>query len=368
MSANERYITLEEFTSKYKHFSIEEDDIVLASSGNTIGKLGRIKKQHLPAIVNTSTIRFNNRISRDKIDMNYLYAYLRSKYFKNQLFSYATGSAQPNVGPTHIKKMYISYPVLSTQKIIGEILSSLDDKIELNNKINKELESLAQLLFKRWFMDFEFPNENGEPYKSSGGEMVDSELGEIPKGWNLKTLKEEFNLNMGQSPKGETFNTEGDGLIFFQGRSDFGFRFPSIRVYTNDPKKIAEKFETLISVRAPVGDINMAETKCCIGRGLGSISHPEKLNTYTYYKILSIQDVLKSYDNEGTVFGSINKETLGNIKNIIPPISTSKSFNDFCSFNDKLIHSNTIEIQELITLREYILPKLISGELQIKEN
>jgi type I restriction enzyme S subunit len=264
--------------------------------------------------------------------------------------------------------LILSLPDLKIQTHIAEILSSLDDKIELNNKINQELESLAQLLFKRWFVDFEFPNENGEPYKSSGGEMVDSEFGEIPKGWDLKTLKEEFNLNMGQSPKGETYNTEGDGLIFFQGRSDFGFRFPSIRMYTNDPKKIAEQFETLISVRAPVGDINMAETKCCIGRGLGSISHPEKLYTYTYYKILSIQDVLKSYDNEGTVFGSINKETLGNIKNIIPPISICKSFNDFCSFNDKLIHSNTKEIQELTILREFILPKLVSGELQINDN
>jgi type I restriction enzyme S subunit len=333
--------------------------------GITIGRSGNIGNPQLHKIkfwAHNTTLYVKEF---KKVDPTFFYYLLKTLDF-SQLNS---GSAVPSLNRNFIHPYKVNVPSdIISQKKIAEILSSLDDKIELNNKINQELESLAQLLFKRWFVDFEFPNENGEPYKSSGGEMADSELGEIPKGWDLKTLKEEFNLNMGQSPKGETYNTKGDGLIFFQGRSDFGFRFPSIRMYTNDPKKIAEQFETLISVRAPVGDINMAETKCCIGRGLGSISHKEKLYTYTYYKILSIQDVLKSYDNEGTVFGSINKETLGNIKNIIPPISICKSFNDFCSVNDKLIHSNTKEIQELTILREFILPKLISGELQIKEN
>jgi len=277
-----------------------------------------------------------------------------------------SGSAVPSLNRNFIHPFKVKVPSsLPAQTAIAEILSSLDDKIELNNKINKELENLAQTLFKRWFIDFEFPNENGEPYKSSGGEMVESELGEIPKGWEVKTLKDEFILNMGQSPNGDTYNTIGDGMIFFQGCSDFGFRFPSIRMYTNDPKKIAKKFETLISVRAPVGDINMASEDCCIGRGLGSISHIFKLYSYTYYKILSIQVELKSYDNEGTVFGSINKETLGNIKSIIPPIDICKSFNDLSVANDGLIFNMVNECQQLTNLRDTLLPKLISGELEV---
>jgi type I restriction enzyme S subunit len=275
-------------------------------------------------------------------------------------------SGRQRVSKDAFENIELFLPSLPTQIAIAEILSSLDDKIELNNKINQELENLAQTLFKRWFIDFEFPNENGEPYKSSGGEMVESELGEIPKGWEVKTLKDEFILNMGQSPIGDTYNTIGDGMIFFQGRSDFGFRFPSIRMYTNDPKKIAKKFETLISVRAPVGDINMASEDCCIGRGLGSISHIFKLYSYTYYKILSIQVELKSYDNEGTVFGSINKETLGNIKSIIPPIDICKSFNDLSVANDGLIFNMVNECQQLTNLRDTLLPKLISGELEVK--
>ncbi|MBK8516081.1 MAG: restriction endonuclease subunit S [Saprospiraceae bacterium] len=275
-------------------------------------------------------------------------------------------SGRQRVSWQAFENLSLSLPDMPTQTAIAEILSSLDDKIELNNKINQELENLAQTLFKEWFIDFEFPDENGNSYKSSGGKMVDSELGEIPKGWEVKTLKDEFILNMGQSPKGDTYNEVGEGIVFFQGRSDFGFRFPSIRMYTSDPKKIAKKFETLISVRAPVGDINMAETDCCIGRGLGSIAHPKNYFSYTYYKTLSIQGELKSYDNEGTVFGSINKETLGNIKSIIPPINLIQKFNSLIEDKDSLIYNVSCENQELTVLRDTLLPKLISGVLEIK--
>jgi len=341
---------------------IEIGDIVIARTGATTGITETIK-HNVNAVFASYLIRF--RINKLKANPFYIGYILKSNFWKDYVSSIVGGSAQPGANAKQFSDFSLRIPSLPAQTAIAEILSSLDDKIELNNKINQELENLAQTLFKRWFIDFEFPNENGEPYKSSGGEMVESELGEIPKGWEVKTLKDEFILNMGQSPNGDTYNTIGDGMIFFQGRSDFGFRFPSIRMYTNVPKKIAKKFETLISVRAPVGDINMASEDCCIGRGLGSISHIFKLYSYTYYKILSIQVELKSYDNEGTVFGSINKETLGNIKSIIPPIDICKSFNDLSVANDGLIFNMVNECQQLANLRDTLLPKLISGELEV---
>jgi type I restriction enzyme, S subunit len=304
-------------------------------------------------------------VNPEKADYNFVYYLIKSNI--ERIKGLGTGTTFAEISGNVVKNLKFILPSLPTQTAIAEILSSLDDKIELNNKINQELENLAQTLFKQWFIDFEFPNENGEPYKSSGGEMVDSELGEIPKGWEVNTLKDEFFLNMGQSPKGDTYNENGDGMIFFQGRSDFGFRFPSLRMYTTDPKKVAKKFETLISVRAPVGDINMSETECCIGRGLGSISHPENFFSYTYYKMLSIQDELKSYDNEGTVFGSINKETLGNIKTIIPSKLIAYNFNELVGEKDSLIYNFTYQNRELTNLRDTLLPKLISGKLEINE-
>jgi len=347
-----------QFTTDPKRHS-EIDDLLFCVRGSTTGKMNWSDQKYAIGR-GIGAIRHKNG---PKLN-HFIKAII--EYNLPILLQSATGTTFPNVSRDQLIGLKIKAPSLPTQTAIAEILSSLDDKIELNNKINKELEDLAQTLFKRWIIDFEFPNENGEPYKSSGGEMVESELGEIPKGWEVKTLKDEFVLNMGQSPNGDTYNTIGDGMIFFQGRSDFGFRFPSIRMYTNDPKKIAKKFETLISVRAPVGDINMASEDCCIGRGLGSISHPFKLYSYTYYKMLSIQVELKSYDNEGTVFGSINKETLGNIKSIIPPIDICKSFNDLSVANDGLIFNMVNECQQLTNLRDTLLPKLISGELEVK--
>ena len=350
--------------SKLNNVEVKERDILLNITGDSVARVCQVPQSVLPARVNqhVAIIRPNS----DYLTNEYLKYYLLEPSIKDYLLMLSSSGGTRNaITKSMIEELVIQAPDLPTQIAIAEILSSLDDKIELNNKINQELETLAQTLFKQWFIDFEFPNENGAPYKSSSGEMVESELGEIPKGWKVETLKDEFVFNMGQSPSGDTYNTIKDGMIFFQGRSDFGFRFPSIRMYTNAPKKIAKKFETLISVRAPVGDINMAAEDCCIGRGLGAISHPNQLYTYTYYKVLSIQEVLKSYDNEGTVFGSINKETLGNIKNIIPPYYLSKSYNDlFCNLDFKITALEK-ETQELVKTRDALLPKLISGELEI---
>src|SRR5690606_5152419 len=138
-------------------------------------------------------------------------------------------------------------------------------------------------LFKEWFVDFNFLNGKGKPYKKSGGKMMESELGEIPEGWRVGSLDEEFEITMGQSPPGESYNEKEEGMIFFQGRTDFQERFPKTRLYTTDPKRIAEKFDVLVSVRAPVGDINVAFERCCIGRGLAAVAG--KYKSYALYKV-----------------------------------------------------------------------------------
>jgi type I restriction enzyme S subunit len=125
---------------------------------------------------------------------------------------YVTGSAQPKLNQSNMNNLKITLPPLPTQQKIAQILSSLDDKIELNNAINKNLEEIAQTLFKQWFVDFEFPaslasplfqggDREGDGYKSSGGEMVESELGEIPKGWRVEELRSFFKFIKGKKPK-----------------------------------------------------------------------------------------------------------------------------------------------------------------------
>ena len=154
----------------------------------------------------------------------------------------------------------------------------------------------------------------------------DSPLGKIPKGWEVSTVGDKFLLTMGQSPPGSTYNEDGDGLPFFQGRRDFAFRFPTRRVFCSAPKRIAEAGDTLVSVRAPVGDVNMAPYQLCLGRGLAGVRHASDSRSYTYYSMLSLRDRFREFESEGTVFGAINKSQFANLLWITPPIEIVEAF------------------------------------------
>lgn len=264
-----------------------------------------------------------------------------------------------------IENTLFKLPTLKEQKAIAHVLSTLDEKIEVNKQINKKLEEMAQTIFKHWFVDFEFPNENGEPYKSSGGEMVESELGMIPKGWEVRELEDIAIITMGQSPKGSSYNEHGDGTVFYQGRTDFTNRFPVRRLYTTEPKRIAKTGDILMSVRAPVGDINIANEECCIGRGLCSFRSKNSMNSYLLYILLNLKEKFDVFNGEGTVFGSINQKDLKGIKIIMPNDSIVKYFNDIATSLDKKYLYLEMESRKLTNLRDTLLPKLMSGELRV---
>lgn len=233
------------------------------------------------------------------------FSFYTLKHFQSRLKQLAIGSVQDNINVGTFLNIKFSFPSVQEQKTIADVLSCLDAKIDNLRRQNETLEAIAQTLFKHWFIDFEFPNADGKPYKSSGGAMIPSELGEIPEGWSVGKLGDEFEIIMGQSPAGSSFNEDKQGMVFFQGRTDFGFRFPTVRLYTTEPTRVAEKFDVLVSVRAPVGDINVAWEKCCIGRGLAAIKSKHK--SYCLHKLKSYRKFFNVFESEGTVFGSINK-------------------------------------------------------------
>jgi type I restriction enzyme S subunit len=242
--------------------------------------------------------------------------------------------------------LFISLPPLPEQQAIAEVLSSLDDKIDLLHRQNNTLEQLAETLFRQWFVE------------------------EADESWEVGTIEDEFDFVMGQSPSGDTLNQDNDGMIFFQGRSDFSFRFPIPRVYTTSPKKIAKQNDTLVSVRAPVGDINMAYDECCLGRGVAAFRYKDDSSffSYTYYKIRSLSDVIKKFEDNGTVFGSIGKDNFKSIEIVIPPIDLIIKFQQYAKPIDDKIKSNSQQIRTLIQLRDTLLPKLMSGEIKIEMN
>jgi len=262
--------------------------------------------------------------------------------------SFATGSTVLSLRLEHFLNFPILLPPLPEQKSIAEVLSSIDDKIELLHRQNKTLEEMAMTLFRQWFIE---PTKDG-----------------LPEGWKMGYLADEFDITMGQSPPGETLNEEKIGMVFFQGGSDFCFRFPVPRVYTTAPTRIAKPLDTLVSVRAPVGDINMAFEECCLGRGVAAFRYKQtpEFYSYTYYKMRSLTEQIKLFEDYGTVFGSIGKENFKKLDCFIPPIEMILKYEENAKpFDDKII-SNTKQIRTLEKLRDTLLPKLMSGEVRVK--
>ena len=286
----------------------------------------------------------------DKVIPKYLYALLTSNFLINkmQLLAETRSGTFPQITFSGELATYsIKLPPLGTQQKIAQILSSLDDKIELNNKINDNLEQQAQAIFKSWFVDF-------EPF---GGKM--------PEGWRMGKLSEIADIIMGQSPDGKSYNEDDIGTVFYQGRAEFGTRFPTRRLFTTEPKRIAKKFDTLMSVRAPVGDLNIANEDCCIGRGLAAIHSKDSHQSFIHYTVVFLHPQLDVFNGEGTVFGCINRDALNNMEVLIPSKSDLDKFEQIVAALDNDIFNRTEENQNLVFLRDTLLPKLMSGEIDV---
>ena len=308
---------------------------------------------------------------RDILDGSYLNAILHTEYAKKYFACNASGSGQRYALSVEALN---SFPVpkipLSEQKQIGEIFSSLDKKIELNRQINQNLEAMAKQLYDYWFVQFDFPNEDGKPYKSSGGKMVWNEnlKREIPQGWDNGMLIDIANITMGQSPDGSSYNEVGEGMLFYQGSTDFGMRFPSIRQYTTAPSRFAKKGDILMSVRAPVGSINIANNDCCIGRGLSAINSKLGSMTHLYYILNDLRIAFEQRNAAGTTFGSITKEDLYSLPIIIPSHEVIRAFDKICSpmFDRQMILGEEIDI--LTKQRNELLPLLMNGQISVNSD
>lgn len=262
---------------------------------------------------------------------------------KHQLYGNTNDTVQPTLNLSSLKDIILKCPSAPEQKAIAEVLTSLDDKIDLLHKQNKTLEQLAETLFRHHFID----NAQDD--------------------WEEGNVTDEFSLTMGQSPSGNSFNEEGFGIPMFQGNADFEFRFPKKRIYTTEPKKFAEKYDTLISVRAPVGEQNMASERCCIGRGVAAFRYKNEQNfySYTYFKMKSLMEEIKQFNQTGTVFGSISKTDFESLKITIPSFDEVSSFQEKIFPIDSKIITNCDQIKSLEKLRDQLLPRLMSGEIRI---
>ena len=226
---------------------------------------------------------------------------------------------------------------------------------------------MAKQLYDYWFVQFDFPNEEGKPYKSSGGKMVWNEIlkREIPEGWRDGCFSDIANITMGQSPDGSSYNEDGEGEIFYQGSTDFGIRFPSVRMYTTAPTRFAKQGDILMSVRAPVGAVNIANTDCCIGRGLSAINSKIGSMTYIYFVIHYLKVRFDSLNSAGTTFGSITKDDLYGLPIVIPSTDVIKMYESISKpIFDKQMNIGQ-EIENLTKQRDDLLPLLMNGQVSV---
>ncbi len=287
----------------------------------------------------------------------------------------SSGSVFGNATKRDLDSLLLLWPSDDLERsAIAHVLGTLDDKIELNRRMNQTLEEMARAIFKDWFVDFgptRAKMEGRAPYLPAEvwdlfpDRLVASEIGEVPEGWGVKSVGECFNLTMGQSPPGHTYNEDGEGLPFFQGRTDFGFRYPDNRRYCTEPKRIAQAEDTLVSVRAPVGDINIAWEKCCIGRGVAALRHKSGSSSFTYYAVGALQRQIQQYEHTGTVFGAITKSQFESLKIVEPAYGIACKFGSCALSLDKRIRLNVAESRNLTAQRDTLLPELVSGKVRI---
>ena len=342
------------------------------------GKIARYHAKDATEAAHGSTEFIVIRGRPEVTDNDFAYYLTRWDKVRNYAITQMTGtSGRQRVPINSLEHLIVPIPPLPEQRRIAHILGTLDDKIALNRRMNETLEEMARALFKAWFINFEpvrakiegrwrrgesLPGMPAELYDLFPDRLVDSELGAVPEGWAVGTVGECFNLTMGQSPPGSTYNEEGDGMSFFQGSADFDFRYPTNRRYCTAPARIAEPDDTLVSVRAPVGTINMAWEKCCIGRGLAALRHKSGCRSFTYYAVNALQREIQQYEHTGTVFGAINKRQFETLPTLEPPTVMVDAFGTFALNWDERIRLNTAENRTLAAMRDTLLPKLISGE------
>ena len=320
-----------------------------------IGSLGKICMTTVPSATNQ---QINSIVvNPSKYDPYFVYYLLRTKTAVLQ--SIAGGVATPIVKKSTFAGINVCVPPLPTQQKIAAVLRPYDKLIENNTRRIEILEEMAQIIYRQWFVEFQFPGH--EQVK-----MVESELGLIPQGWEVKRLGEMCHVIMGQSPKSEFYNETGEGLPFHQGVRDFGKRFPTDRVYCTVQNRIAEAGDILFSVRAPVGRINIAHKKIVIGRGLSAIRSKRGNQAFLF------QQLKERFQEEdtmggGTIFSGIRKDDLLGIPLLSPGESVIDQFEEIVNPIFSQLVNLAMKNINLRQTRDLLLPKLISGELGVSK-
>lgn len=320
------------------------------------------------------------RVNTNKVYNKYLFAVLRSREFQDKIGNYHVGTMIPHFKKGDLEKLLIPIPSKEIQKKIGDMYYLFSNKVQLNNEMNKTLEEMAQAIFKQWFVDFEFPNEEGKPYKSSGGEMVESKLGMIPKGWEVKDIDEVCNVTIGKTPPRKqqqwfSENTEDIKWISIKDLGNCGtYIFNTSEYLTNEAVekfnvKRVPKDTVILSFKLTVGRIAITTSEMLTNEAIAHFDIIDKKQVTTEY----LYSYLKKFNYEtlgstSSIATAVNSKIIKKIPILVSDPNVLKEFSNYIENLFKLIRNNELEIIKLKNTRDILLPKLMSGEIRVNIN
>lgn len=292
--------------------------------------------------------------------VEHLYSYLKMKNVRAAMASKMEGTTGRQRLPRHVvENLMIPLPPIPEQKKIAAVLSTVQEAKEKAGAVIEAARELKKSLIKHLFTYGPVPVGEAENVR-----LKKTEIGLVPEEWEVMKLGDVAGLIMGQSPPGSTYNEKGRGMPFLQGKAEFGATSPKHVKYTTKPLKIAPKGSVLVSVRAPVGDVNIAGIDYCIGRGLASLSLSEGGNSFLFFLLNYFKNKLKK-EGTGSTFKAINKSKLQEFKIPFPPLSVQQKIAEVLSASDKKIETEENKEKALEELFKTLLNNLMTARIRV---
>lgn len=357
-------------TGFYEEYMYDDEMIIVVARG--VGGTGDVKLSPPKSyITNLSIILDTNENLVDKKYLQLLLHYMKLKYLDS-------GSAQSQITINDLKRLKICLPNIKHQKKISSFIKLINRKIEINQNIIANLEELSQTLFKRWFIEFEFPDENNEPYKSSGGEMVDSELGEIPKGWRVNNINDFANNNVitGKTPSTkvkENYSETGIPFLTIPDMHKDVFALNTERYISETGieklgKKIIAKNSLAISCIATPGLVSITSSDTLTNQQINSLTPNKNELYYLYFYLKGMRNYIRDLGSGGSATLNLNKTQFAKIKLVKPISELLLKYDKLVRSNFEIILNFQKENNYLTQLRDTLLPKLMSGEIEIPDD
>jgi type I restriction enzyme S subunit len=310
--------------------------------------------------------------NQNELDLRYLFYYLQLTL--NLMRSFSQGTSTKFLTMRILYDLEIAVPSIERQKEISKTLSDLDDQIKNNQQMNKNLEAIGEAIFKRWFVDFEFPNEEGKPYKSSGGEMVDSEIGKIPKDWKVGYISDFGSIICGKTPPKSVKKYFGGPVPFIKipDMHDDIFIVKTADSLTKDGEesqknKTIPPFSICVSCIATIGLVCLSSEPSQTNQQINSIIPFESSYiNYLFFSLKSMKDLFLSLGSGGTTTLNMNTNQFSNVIILKPVNSILETFQILTTPLFEKVLNNLHEIQTLTRIRDSLLPKLMSGKIRVK--